>query len=253
MEPFLKKLIVNADDFGFTHDVNDGIVEAHRSGILTSTTIMAVGAAFDHAVSLARRNPSLGVGVHLVLVGEPGFPQTPARLLVALAARRLDVDALVEEQIRRVLAAGVRATHLDSHKHTHLVPAVLSAVARAAERHGIRWVRRTLPMEFPVPGLAPWSARVLARHGCRMVDRFLGFRETGRFDSAALASIIRRLPGGVSEFMCHPGHCGTELQAARTRLKQSRQRELTALVSPEVRDAVAAAGVRLASYADLAS
>ncbi len=77
----MKYLIPNADDFGYTRDVNEGIIHAHREGILTATTLMATGAAFDHAVALARQNPGLDVGVHLVLVGSDGFPPTVARLI----------------------------------------------------------------------------------------------------------------------------------------------------------------------------
>src|ERR1700710_2159972 len=85
------RLVVNADDFGFTHDVNAGIVEAHRNGILTATTLMATGKAFDDAVRLAKENPGLDIGVHLVLVGEEPFPDTPAQLTREVAFGRIDV------------------------------------------------------------------------------------------------------------------------------------------------------------------
>ncbi|MEZ5353325.1 MAG: ChbG/HpnK family deacetylase [Bryobacteraceae bacterium] len=254
-EPVLKTLIVNADDFGFTRDVNEGIVEAHRRGILTSTTIMATGAAFDHAVELARSHPGLDIGVHLVLVGSgralrggAAFPETVTKLMAALALGRIDVEGELEAQIAKVMEAGLRPTHLDSHKHTHLLPRVLKAAARLGERYGIEWVRRTLPVEVRAPGIAGWSERLLARHRCRMADRFLGFRETGKFDAAMLSDVLRRVPEGTSEFMCHPGYCGEELRAARTRLKESRRRELDALVAPEVRETVERCGIRLSGY-----
>src|SRR5262245_64061738 len=92
-----KRLVVNADDFGFTRDVNEGIVEAHRRGILTATTLMANGGAFDDAVRLAEKHPTLDVGCHLVLVsgrslltGRP-FPLTVSRLLVAIAKRQIRI------------------------------------------------------------------------------------------------------------------------------------------------------------------
>ena len=75
----MRKLVVNADDFGFTRDVNQGIVEAHTNGILTATTLMSDGPAFDDAVRLAKENPTLDIGVHLVLVGQPPFPMTVAQ------------------------------------------------------------------------------------------------------------------------------------------------------------------------------
>jgi predicted glycoside hydrolase/deacetylase ChbG (UPF0249 family) len=268
----LRLLTVNADDFGFTHDVNSGIVEAHQKGILTATTLMANGAAFDDAIRWARENPELSVGCHLVLVGGASlltgrdYPLTVAQLIRAILARSLDPYAELRAQIKRIVEAGIRPWHLDTHKHTHLFPAVLEAVARLSEEFEIPFVRR--PFDFPLrPGRAPFSKRLLTRafgvvrprfestfrrRGCRTTDWFAGFGITGAFTSADLVDMIATLPEGSTEFMCHPGHCGPELQAARTRLKQSRQQELTALLAPEVRQALDRHGVRLVNYAHLA-
>jgi predicted glycoside hydrolase/deacetylase ChbG (UPF0249 family) len=235
----LKFLIPNADDFGFTRDVNDGIVHAHRHGILTATTLMATGPAFEHAVELARENPELDVGVHLVLVGSAGYPPTVARLLGSLSLGRINVYEELVRQVRKVLGAGIQPTHLDTHKHTHLWPSVLDAVARVSEEFRIRWVRR--PFGNPFDG-------TLARHGCRTTDHFAGFRMTGRYGAQELANLIRVLPEGTTEFMCHPGFCTDELRAASTRLKDSRQKELEALTSPEVRAAIEESGVKLTRY-----
>jgi predicted glycoside hydrolase/deacetylase ChbG (UPF0249 family) len=264
----VRKLVVNADDFGFTRDVNRGIVEAHRHGILTSTTLMATGAAFDDAVGLARENPALDIGVHLVLVGEPPFPITMAQLTRAMLLGRIRIYEELRAQVLRILDAGLEPTHLDTHKHTHLLPPVLDAVARLSEEYKIPWVRR--PFDFPLtPATRPaigWAkratsqalgvvrrrfARVLASHGCRSTDHFAGFQITGRYNAAELAQLIRALPEGSTEFMCHPGICGDELRGARTRLKESRERELQALTSPEVRAALAESGVELVNYRSL--
>jgi chitin disaccharide deacetylase len=263
----VRKLVVNADDFGFTRDVNQGIVEAHRQGILTATTLMATGAAFDDAVRLARENPTLDIGVHLVLVGQPPFPATVPQLTRAVALGRLRIYDELQTQVRRILDAGLEPTHLDTHKHTHLLPPVLAAVAQLSEEYKIPWVRR--PFDFPLTPAGPgvtWAkratskslnivrghfARVLARHGCRSTDHFAGFQITGHYAAADLARLIKALPEGSTEFMCHPGICGDELRGARTRLKESREQELRALTSPEVRAALAEAGVELVSYRGL--
>jgi predicted glycoside hydrolase/deacetylase ChbG (UPF0249 family) len=261
----LKTLVVNADDFGFTRDVNQGIIEAHRKGILTSTTLMATGAAFDDAVRLARETPSLDIGCHLVLVGEPPFPASVAKLAQAVALGRIQIYDELESQVRRILDAGLKPTHLDTHKHTHLLPPVLEAVARLAQEFRIPWVRR--PFDFPIQaGGAAWMTRaasrsfgivrgrfhkVLTQHGCRFTDHFAGFRMTGKFGAPDLATLIRALPEGSTEFMCHPGLLGDELAAARTRLKASRVRELEALIAPEVRSALTESQVRLAGFSEL--
>lgn len=246
----MKRLIVNADDFGFTRDVNQGIVHAHRNGILTATTLMATGTAFDHAVALAHDNPSLDVGAHLVLVGAEGYPATVAGLTAAVALGRIRIYDQLARQMHKILDAGLQPTHLDTHKHTHLLPPVLDAVARIAEEFRVPWVRRPIPM--PAPFLRPMLQRKLTSRGCKTTDHFAGFEITGRYDARVLAARIRRLPDGVTEFMCHPGFCGDELRAAPTRLKDSRRRELDALTSAEVREALQESAVTLICFRDLA-
>jgi predicted glycoside hydrolase/deacetylase ChbG (UPF0249 family) len=269
-----KRLIINADDFGFTPDVNRGILEAHRNGILTATTLMANGAAFEDAVRLAKETPSLDVGCHLVLIGGwsllPPYNALPAsvpQLLCALAARRIRVYDELAAQVRKILDTGLDPSHLDTHKHTHLAPPVLDAVARIAREFDIRWVRR--PFDFPITAqgdAVPWVKRaasrglgalrgrfhrVLSAHGCRTTDHFAGFQITGRFRTPELLQLIRELPEGLTEFMCHPGYCGADLRNARTRLRESRERELEALVAPETRLALDKSGVELVDFRKL--
>jgi predicted glycoside hydrolase/deacetylase ChbG (UPF0249 family) len=268
-----KLLIVNADDFGFTPDVNQGIVHAHRHGILTATTLMANGDAFDDAIRLARETPALDIGCHLVLIGGhslvtgKAYPPTVAQLLIALARRGLNPYQEFAAQVRRIRAAGLDPSHLDTHKHTHLAPPVLDALMRVSAEFGILWVRRPFDDPFSrLPGIVPSATaaasrvlallrgrflRVLARHGCRSTGHFAGFAITGRYRTAELVTLLEALPEGSTELMCHPGHCGPALRAAPTRLKQSRQYELAALVSAEARAAIARLGIQLVRYRDL--
>jgi chitin disaccharide deacetylase len=268
-----KQLVVNADDFGFTPDVNEGIVEAHREGILTATTLMANGAAFDDAIRWAREVPTLDIGCHLVLIGGVSLgtgrplPSSVPQLLAALARREIRPYDELATQVRKILAAGLRPTHLDTHKHTHLAPPVLDAVAQLGREFGIRWVRR--PFDFPlnalrgtVPRLKRLTSdalgvmrrrfhRVLAAHDCRTTDHFAGFQITGRFKAGELVQLFAALPEGSTELMCHPGRCGAALRSARTRLKESREDELRALIAPEVRHAIERNGIDLVNYTQL--
>jgi chitin disaccharide deacetylase len=273
-----KQLVVNADDFGFTPDVNDGIVEAHREGILTATTLMANGEAFEHAIGLARQNPSLDVGCHMVLVGGRSLvsgkdlPPTVGSLVGALARRQIDVYAELRAQLQRILEAGIQPTHLDTHKHTHLAPPVLGALARLAEEFEIRWVRRPFDLPLRAPSdpasgpprlkrltsramglLRPRFHYVLERHHCRTTDHFAGFLATGRLETRELVDLLGALPQGSTELMCHPGRCGAALRAARTRLKESREAELRALTAAQVRDAVGRGSIELVTYRQLSS
>jgi predicted glycoside hydrolase/deacetylase ChbG (UPF0249 family) len=269
----LRRLVVNADDFGFTPDVNHGIIEAHCGGILTSTTLMANGDAFADAVRLARATPTLDIGCHLVLIGGESLtsgrqlPATVPQLLAALARREIRIYEELAAQVRRIVDAGLRPTHLDTHKHTHLAPPVLDAVARLSAETGIRWVRR--PFDFPLTGLrgrVPRAKqltsdalgllrrrfhRVLERYGCRTTDHFAGFQITGRFRTSELVQLLDGLPEGTTEFMCHPGRCGEALRRARTRLKESREEELEALLAPEARDAVERNHIELVGFGRL--
>ena len=255
----MKRLIVNADDFGFTRDVNAGIVHAHREGILTSTTLMANGDAFDDAVRLSREVPTLDVGCHLVLVqgkslitGRP-FPEKPQDVLIALARRDYDPYREFRTQIEKILDAGVKPTHLDSHKHTHIVPKVFRAVVRLAHEFRIPYVRLPIDTTLPLPQatrrlLRRYYARLARDYDVRMTDHFMGFRLTGSLTEQTLAVALRLLPEGTTEFMCHPGYLGSELRSAITRLKESRERELEALTSRTVRDVMAEESIHLAAF-----
>jgi chitin disaccharide deacetylase len=264
----LIRLIVNADDFGFNQDVNEGILEAHRNGILTAATLMANGDAFEQAVATARTNPSLDVGCHLTLIGGSSvlnpareMPRTVPELLAALARHKMPVYEEFRAQMMRVNRAGIRPTHLDTHKHTHLAWPVFSAVARIAREFGVRWVRA--PFDFATPSAAPLARRLvhrgvrtqqrsfrsaLRRAGLRSTDHFAGFQLTGHMGTAELLDVIERLPEGVTELMCHPGYMGHDLDQASTRLKQSREIELHALTAPEVRAAIVRRRVQLSGY-----
>ena len=156
----MKQLIVNADDFGLTNQVNRGILEAHRHGIVTSATLMANGEAFESAVEIARHAPDLGVGIHLNLTqGIPVSPAhtirtlvdkrgrlylSPGRLWRGVVTRQVSLDDIHTElraQIAKVRRAGISPTHLDGHKHVHVLPGISKVVIRLAGDFGIRSVR----------------------------------------------------------------------------------------------------------------
>ncbi|HWN98593.1 MAG TPA: ChbG/HpnK family deacetylase [Blastocatellia bacterium] len=290
----MKQLIVNADDFGFTRGVNEGIVRAFKSGIVTSTTIMANGGAFDEAVEAALAHPDLGVGCHLALVGgrpvaprrevasliesDGMLPGTLTQLMTKLAFGRVQqehIECELRAQIQRVVSAGITPSHLDSHKHSHTHPIVMKAIARVASEFGIERVRN--PFESVLaPAMTGPSARArrsvylkqysmsaavalrarafkrLARdYAFSTPDFFLGVRLTGLLDAEAVRRMIQSLKEGTTELMCHPGVYGQELEQARTRLRQERQRELDALIDPDLRRTIDGLGVKLISYREL--
>ena len=291
----MRRLIINADDFGLTAGVNRAIVEAHENGVVTSATLMANGQGFEQAIALAHSRPRLGVGCHVVLVdGAPLLEQTAVRSLLdrgsnssgnphfregiarfgALALLgRLDeseVEAEGTAQIRKLQAAGITVTHLDSHKHTHLFPRVLRPLLRAAATCGVRAIRN--PFEriqgsqlAASPGLwRRWTEvgilRSLARQfreavqqaGISTPDGTLAIVATGSLNERLLRLMVENLPDGTWELVCHPGYNDVELRAVRTRLRESRERELRILTSSSTRDLLAASGVELVSFRELA-
>lgn len=289
----MPQLIVNADDFGLTEGVNRAIVEAHQRGIVTSTTLMANGAAFDDAVRLARETPSLNVGCHVVLMdGEPLLPREQVASLVpdgrglradfasfAFAALRgrLDEQHIAREataQIRKIQDAGVTLSHVDSHKHAHMLPAVLRPLLRAAKACGIRALRNPFvplrPLAYAhlfrrprlwkrytevklLRGLHDRFHREVAAHGMSTPDGSFGVLSTGALDLPLFQAIAGCIPDGTWEFVCHPGYSDAGLDRVRTRLRASRALELQILTSPQARAALEAHQVRLTNFIALAS
>jgi hopanoid biosynthesis associated protein HpnK len=287
----MKQLIVNADDFGLTAGVNAGIVRAFREGILTSTTLMANGAAFSDAVEQAKSNPELGVGCHLVLVSDRAIapreevaslvdrngrlPASLFSLVAKLASGRVRVREIENEfraQIVRVRSAGIEPTHLDTHKHTHSIPQVMDAMMRVAQESGISRVRkpyedaqhgaaatkrngnsklRQRALAAAARSTAPRFGRLVRQTGVRTPDYFYGIHLTGSLRNEALLEILETLPDGTSELMSHPGLCDAALQQMPTRLKHQREQELAALIDPAVRRVVERQGIHLISYREL--
>ncbi|MGA2358649.1 MAG: ChbG/HpnK family deacetylase [Terriglobales bacterium] len=195
----MRRLIVNADDFGLTAGVNRAIVETHIGGVVSSATLMANGARFEDAVTAARSAPNLSVGCHVVLVdGTPVSPPGALDTLLAIrsaepdkfysslsafAARAMlggfDRDQLVAEvtaQIRKIQATGLPVTHLDTHKHAHIFPEILAALLRAARICGVRAIRNPI---VPVKALHArqfkGKARLWKRYGqVRILHTFSG-------------------------------------------------------------------------------
>lgn len=285
----MKKLVVNADDFGISEGVNRGIVEGFEAGIVRSASLMANLEAFESAVATARKHPDLGVGVHLnVTCGRPvsaakgtltgpegGFHPLP-RLIVQLMAGRIDLDEAENEwdaQIEKVRKAGLQPTHLDSHQHVHFFPSLGRIIRKLARKHTIPWVRGS-SLSF-LRGLY-WHPSMVGRAGTysgffkvavlsnlrRLQNGRNGGGETRRTDrmlgisyippsryQEAVGHFIKTAAEGLSELVCHPGYVDEELRR-NDRWTHMREEELRALTSPRTLAAVRETGVSLASFRD---
>jgi chitin disaccharide deacetylase len=287
----MKELILNADDFGLTTGVNEGIIRAHRQGVLTSATLMATGHAFDDAVERARATTTLGIGCHLVLTGGIAIsrpeeipsladkrgvlPDSLATFVARVSSGKVragDIAREIRAQVEKIRRAGIEPTHFDSHKHTHAHPSVMKVLAQVSEELRIKCIRnpieslrharkslRSGPSASSKQLAAVAAVRLVAsrftatakKHGLQFPDNFLGVALTGKLDAEALVRLIDTLPVGRTEIMLHPGICDSELVATGSRLQRQRELELDALLAPEVRRAIERHEVRMISYRDL--
>jgi chitin disaccharide deacetylase len=264
------RLILNADDFGLTRGVNRAVRELAAAGALTSATLMASGHAFDDAIAVARAHPQLGIGCHIVLVdGTPVSPPesipsllgsdrryfrpTLRSFLTALLTARIRAEEIEREaiaQIRKLQSAGISVTHIDTHKHAHIFPAIARPLLRAAEQCHVRAIRD--PFE-PAWSRALHQGDIKRRAAIRLLSALrsrwhslpqlrdcriltsagtVAISATGVLDSQTLARILAALPAsGTYELCCHPGYNDSDLDQITTRLRAHREIERDALLA----------------------
>jgi len=264
----VKRLIVNADDFGLTHGINRAVLELNQRAVLSSTTLMAMASCTTEAATLAQTQRDLGVGCHIVLVD--GMPVLPPAKLPTLVDQRTgrfrsslgrfvrdlflgriresEIQAESQAQIDSLQSLGVRLTHLDTHKHTHMFPGVLRPVLQAARHQKISSIRNPFEPSWSIaatanaPLLRKLQVQFLRRYerpfrrmvdaaGLLTTDGAVGVLATGTLDSATVASLFHAMPEGTWELVTHPAYDDEQLRGAGTRLIASRQVELEALRS----------------------
>jgi predicted glycoside hydrolase/deacetylase ChbG (UPF0249 family) len=251
----VKRLIVNADDFGRTRGINSGVLEAHLSGIVTSATAMVLEPAAEEGIEEAlRRAPRLALGLHFAVTGG-GLPASPpdriSGLLVdgrfARTPDRLSRE-IPEDEVRRELEAqillfeklaGRPPSHLDSHHHSALHPSIQPVFVEVARRRGL-----------PARSSSSEARAALRAAGVKTTDRFLdGFYGNGA-TAENLRATLHSLVDGTSELMCHPGLTDAELLAGSTYARE-REQELAFLCDPEVAQLLAREDVERIDFRDL--
>lgn len=282
-----RRLIVNGDDFGLAREVNRAIVRAHQDGILTTTSLMVTSPFAAEAIELARDNPRLGVGLHLVLVqGTPASPDARATGLATASGRfresaipsairyffdpklRRAVLREVRAQLEAFRATGLLLDHFDGHVNVHLHPMLQATIAELAPEFGIRAVRLTREPIAPnlrydprhrlrktfegvvLRFLSGITERRLAPLGVVFAQRTLGLHQSGGCDERYLAHALAELPEGVSELYCHPAEAQTP-EMARLMPGYRPADELAALTSPRIRALVDERAIELIRWSDL--
>ena len=276
-----RHLVITADDFGLSPEVNEAVERAHRDGVLSAASLMVGAPAADDAAQRARRLPGLRVGLHLALieaqpvlpgsaipglVGTDGwFRRDPAGYGAAIFLRpalRRQVAAEIEAQFEAYRCTGLDLDHVNAHQHFHLHPTIAGHIIRLGARYGMRAVRLpaepvglvraidpAAPLLLPVL-TRPWTARLgrrLRAAGYRVPDQVFGLAWTGGMTAARLIALIDRLPGGLTEIYTHPALAGGFRGAAPT---YRYAEELAGLLDPGVRAAVTRSGASLGGFGD---
>lgn len=266
----MRRLIVNADDFGLTSGVNHAVIELFRARALTSATLMATAEQLNEAVTLAKQSPSLGVGCHVVLVdGTPALPPSQIPSLIGPSSQNgtsfrsklstfitdllrgrisdTEIEAEATAQIKKLQQAGIPITHIDTHKHTHTFPRVLRPLLRAALVCGVKAIRNPFEPNWSLSATAnaghvrKMQVRLLrsqstafseevTKAGLLTTDGAMGVLATGTLDTQTIRNLLAAMPDGTWELVCHPGYNDAALQQQNTRLLASRDVERTALL-----------------------
>ena len=222
-----KKLIITADDYGFSEGIDKSIIESYKKGIVTDISLLAVGDTFNHAVELAKKNSINRIGVHLTFTGpfkplvSARFPKSYVTFFAKYFARLVSTSEIYTEfknQIAKVKEEGFTITHLDSHQHIHMVPGILKVLIKLAKEKNIDYVR--LPLErlgilarladplgcirnillLPMCNLAK---RLLDLSGVKHNDYFVGHARAHRLRRKDLIFAISNLNEGLTELGCH--------------------------------------------------
>lgn len=278
----MKRLIVNADDWGLTPGVNRGIVRAFQHGIVTSASLLVTGSAFEDAIALARDFPALDVGLHLALVEEQAvlppealptlvdktgrLPRTKGEFFKRALLGRISWDEVEREiatQIARFQHTGLRLSHLDSHQHLHMFPPVFQIVTRLTRGMDHVWIRNSAGPWRKLPGVRTgqwvqrlglnlaclWARGLRNPHGLQMPDGMYGFEVAGSLTRSALEQILREIPDGLYELSCHPGEGDKETYARYGHWGYRWAEELEALTAPETRSLLQEQKIALTSFA----
>ena len=279
----MKKVIINADDFGLVQGVNEGIIKAHQEGILTSATLMANMPGFKEAVVLAGANPKLGVGVHLnILRGQPVSPTkkvesllskelrfipSVSSLLRRIVWKRINFDEVEREfraQVEKVLEVGLEPSHIDSEKHIHLIRPLFRIVLKLAKEYKIDKIR--FIQEYCV---SPRSTQIfksifislsstsmkkrMVKEGIRSPDNFYGVCDSGLITETKLRKALRGAKEGVTEIMVHPGFITQEMielekQIGPYYINKYREKELNALLDEKLPEVIVDMGIQLINF-----
>lgn len=277
-----KYLIVNADDFGIDEEINRGIAECFRDGIVRSVSIVSNGLAFEDALNLVKKNTDIGIGVHLCLVGErsilpkekiPSIVDDKSFLsknyrhfLYKICSNKvnlLEVKDELEAQMKKVLDTGIMPTHLDSHQYTHLIPPIFNIVIQLAKKFNIKWMRYPKENKYNknirfisvgncikklyLAFFSGYQLNALQDNNLYYADFSYGIMGKGYLNSHILKGVLEHLNSGLTDITCHPGYNPLNKKYAIWRYNW--EAEKIVLESQDIKDLIKKLNIKLINYA----
>lgn len=224
----MKCLIVNADDLGYSQGINEGIIQAHKNGIVTSTSLMVYGKAAEQAINLAKKLPKLGVGLHFQ-IGKEDLGVLTQQLNKALAVATIEKTKkeFIEQVELFTKLTGKLPDHIDGHYHIHKLPLIFPFISKFASKNNIP----------------------LRDNGVNFIRTFYGMNDEKKISTAELITIFQELPEGNSELMCHPAKYTDDLESSS--YKKQRETELNSLTSDGTKKAIEVLNIKLINWSDI--
>lgn len=268
----MKTLIINADDFGMCREANKGILFCHTHGVVSSASLMANMPGFEEAAKMLKKYPGLDAGVHLnltwgkpltkakSLVDETGnFRQDMIKRILLGKFEKSDVEEEIKAQIQ-LCKKHAKISHVNSHKHFHVLPSVMKTIVDIAKEEGIKWIRlpkeripakinRQLPKLMLLRFYSLSAQRYYDRLGLKYADKFIGVSHTGNLTLESFKNLLSHVNEGITEIICHPGYKSNAVK--NDRLAVSREKELRILTNKEAKESIKKYGIRLSGFRGL--
>lgn len=285
----MKKLIINADDFGLTCGVNKGIIEGYQAKVITSVSIFPNMPGYEDAIRLLNQNPNLSVGVHLnitcgspisskekihTLINKEGYFLKLPQLIKRLLLNQIDLNQIKLEfktQIGKIISDGILPAHIDSHQYIHVYPDVFKIVIDLSKKYNIPKVRypyekfkvRFIKQFFSKQNLTRTllcillklytSRQVLIKNDIIVPDNFLGIMMDTKYPLLTFENMLRSVKEGANEIVCHPGYVDDELIKLTPYIQYvyPRRNELDTILHPRIKKLIKDLDIELISYKEL--
>lgn len=270
----MKQLVVTADDFGYSRNVNKAIIKCFRKGIVTSTSLLANTSYFEESVKLLKQNKNLDIGIHVNLT--EFRPLTRAKTLTGKNGKfikktrwfegyyknadKKEIEKEIEEQITKTISSGLKIAHLNGHNHIHIFPKVIDAVVKLAKKYKISYIR--LPIDANnknysnqknflsiISKFSKKARNKILKNKLKTTNDFYGILNMHDMDFGKLLAIISSIKNGTNELMVHPAY--TNGKGDIFHQSTQREKEIQLLTSTKIKQLVKKRGINLTNFSNI--